>query len=574
MNARLTRIALRSIAILIAIAGLIDPAWTIARPASRKLVAIRMTAAPPLEVEQALGSNLAGWDIEPRAFDSRLPCSAGEQCVVIADGSIDAALPTDLARPISMIAITSAGTPNVAVQSVTVSRAHQSAAGVARVALTGTGVEGKRSEIRVLDGTAVIGATTHEWSNASPATVDVAWWPVDAGARALRIEAVPLAGEQATIDNHIDAGVTVTATRAPVLVFDARPSWSSTFVRRAIEDDARFTVGYRTRLAPSLSAGTANGRLDATALDLASAVVIGGPDALTGNDVTLLEQFVNVRGGTLVLLAERAPSGPWSRLLPGVWSEHLAAKPEAVGPLHASEILRIERPLATATTVARSGSASAIVVSPAGNGRIVVSGAMDAWRYRDLDAGSFDRFWRSLIAEGAAWGEGVQLSFDRVLETRGSSAQFTIRDRRMTPPATNEASATLRCSQGPASSIRLWPAGAAGAFTGEVPLAVTGSCTIEATINDRVTMASIAVADNPSAGVSQTLAKLERSVAASGGVVARAGEESILARAIASAPAPVPNVTAVHPMRAAWWMIPFAGCLAAEWWLRRRSGLR
>jgi hypothetical protein len=261
-------------------------------------------------------------------------------------------------------------------------------------------------------------------------------------------------------------------------------------------------------------------------------------------------------------------------LLSGTWSEHLVAKPEAIGPLHASEILRTDRPAATATTVARSGSASAIVVSPIGNGRIVVSGAMDAWRYRDLDSGGFDKFWRSLIAEGAAWGEGVQLGFDRVLAARGSRARFTIRDLRMTPPAVSEANATMRCGQGPASAIRLWPAGAAGAFTGELPLAVTGSCTVEATINNRAAIAAIAVADNPSAGVGQTLAKLERAVSAAGGVVARAGEEATLARAIASAAPPAPIVTAVHPMRAAWWMIPFAGCLSVEWWLRRRSGLR
>jgi hypothetical protein len=28
-----------------------------------------------------------------------------------------------------------------------------------------------------------------------------------------------------------------------------------------------------------------------------------------------------------------------------------------------------------------------------------------------------------------------------------------------------------------------------------------------------------------------------------------------------------------HPMRSAWWIIPFATLLGAEWWLRRRSGL-
>ena len=37
--------------------------------------------------------------------------------------------------------------------------------------------------------------------------------------------------------------------------------------------------------------------------------------------------------------------------------------------------------------------------------------------------------------------------------------------------------------------------------------------------------------------------------------------------------APVSPVTR-RPMRSAWWMIPFAACLSAEWYLRRRSGAR
>jgi MoxR-like ATPase len=29
-----------------------------------------------------------------------------------------------------------------------------------------------------------------------------------------------------------------------------------------------------------------------------------------------------------------------------------------------------------------------------------------------------------------------------------------------------------------------------------------------------------------------------------------------------------------HPMRSAWWLVPFAACLSGEWWLRRRHGQR
>ena len=573
--ARRGRLALRMAAIAIAIAGMIDPAFSTSRPPSERLIAIRMTSAPAVAVEQSLAANLPGWRVEPRAWQPRLPCGPDEQCVLIADGSRDADIPGDVSKPLSLITVARGDGPNVAVRSVSVSPGHQTAGGVAHVELSGNGLgAGQKSEVRFLDGGAVIGSATRAWSGASTLTIDVPWWPIDTGARALRIEALPFEGEQTLVDNHIDIGVDIGTTRSPVLVFDARPSWSSTFVRRAIEDDPRFAVAYRARLAPALSAGTANGRLDIAALDQASSVVIGGGDALTSADVALLEQFVRVRGGTLILLPERAPAGPWSRLLEGTWTEHLSAKPETVGALHASEVLRAERLPITATVVAGSESSAAIAVLPVGGGRIVIAGAMDAWRYRDLDAGGFDQFWRSLIAEGAASGTGLQLRFDDQLSARGSRARFTLRDRRMAPAASTEASVIARCGSAPATVIRVWPAGAQGEFAGELPLSSNGACSIEAVIDDRQVAGAIAVADAPAFGVEHTLTKLERRVTASGGIIGRAGEEATVARALATAPMSSPVTTAVHPMRSAWWLLPFAGCVSVEWWLRRRSGVR
>ncbi len=39
-----------------------------------------------------------------------------------------------------------------------------------------------------------------------------------------------------------------------------------------------------------------------------------------------------------------------------------------------------------------------IVSAPRGTGRLLLSGAMDAWRFRAADNGAFDRFWPSTIA--------------------------------------------------------------------------------------------------------------------------------------------------------------------------------
>ena len=567
-------VVLRAIAILIAIAGMIDPAWSIPRPVAKRLIAIRMTASPVATVEQALRASVPGWDLEYRDAAARLPCGPAERCVMIADGSTDTAIPDDLTPPPSLITVNREAGPNVSVRSVSVSRGHHSAGGVARVELSANEpgaltAGGASTTIRILDGGAVIGTATYQWGKEQATTIDVPWWAIETGARALRIEAVPADSEHTIIDNAIDIGVNVAVARSPVLVVDARPSWHSTFIRRALEQDPRFVVGYRARLAPALSAGTANGRLDAAVLDAASAVVIGGLDALTSTDVELLDHYVRVRGGALVLLPERQPGGPVSRLIPGSWREHLSATAEPVGTLRASEILRIDQAPVTATVLARSGSSLAMIAAPSGNGRIIIAGAMDAWRYR---SSSFDTFWRSLIAEAAATGKGLQVAFDHAVASRGSRANFTIRDRRMAPASSSEATAIARCGTGPATAIRVWPAGPIGTFVGEAPLPDPGECTIDATVGERHAVGAIAVAESPRRGIGQTLSKLERGVTASGGVVARAGGEAALSRAITSSADTAPIVTAAHPMRSAWWMLPFAGCLSAEWWLRRRNG--
>jgi nucleoid-associated protein YgaU len=440
-----------------------------------------------------------------------------------------------------------------------------------RVALHGSGVERQRTEVRVFDGAAVVGAATHTWTTTPSVTLDVPWWPLEAGARALRVDAAPIDGEVMLVDNQAAIGATVSARPADVLVFDARPSWHSTFVRRALEDDARFSVEHRSRLAPALTAGTAGGRLDAAALDRAALLVIGGPDALTAADVDLLERYTRVRGGSLVLLPDRRPSGPVARLFDGTWTEQLSPAAAAIGPLRASEVLRARSLSPAVTVIATAAGAPSIASLPRGEGRIVVAGAMDAWRYR-TDA--FDRFWRSLAADAAAAGQPLTLAFDDPLAAAGGHARFTFRDRAMAPPSALEASAVQRCNDGPATVIRLWPAGPLGEFSGEAAADAAGRCVVEARAAHRQVSASLAVMDRPARGVDRTLAKLERQARGSGGAIADAGNLSTIARALETSADAMSRVVTVHPMRSPWWLLPFAASLSIEWWLRRRHGLR
>jgi hypothetical protein len=561
---------LRIVAILIAVAGVIDPAWPVSRPPARKLVIVRATAEGATDFEQSVRARLSEWELDFRAPDARLPCAIDERCILIADGSVDVAIPDDLVNPPVLVTADVPGGANISIRSVIMSAAHQSAAGAARVELLREGTLSNRTEIRILDGGAVIGAAIHEWGNGDSASIEVPWWPIAAGARVLRVEAVPVDGERTTLDNYVDVGVTVAVDRSRVLVFDARPSWGSTFVRRALEDDARFSVAHRARLAPALSAGTADGRLDSASLDAATTLVVGGPDALTSTDVDLIERFVRVRGGTLILLPEHRPAGPWSRLAPGSWTEHLSAEPQNVGPLKSTEILRTDTPPVTATVVARSAASPSILVLPAGNGRTVVSGAMDAWRFRERDSGVFDRFWQSLVSEATAAGAALAIEFDTPLARPLTRQAFTVRHRAMDPEQALTATAVARCEDGRAETIRLWPAGSLGVFHGELPIGDATSCLIEAAVGAHQSTAYIAVGHGSSRGMIGTLETLQRDVVRHGGVVTQWDN--------LGAALPIDSASAVratiHPLHSSWWILPFVVCLSTEWWLRRRHGLR
>ena len=87
--------------------------------------------------------------------------------------------------------------------------------------------------------------------------------------------------------------------------------------------------------------------------------------------------------------------------------ERLSERPEkltVVPPLasiQASELLvtRADAPLTDRLAWTSGAEPSSVIVSmPRGDGRLVVSGALDAWRFRSEDEAAFDRFWQSTIA--------------------------------------------------------------------------------------------------------------------------------------------------------------------------------
>jgi hypothetical protein len=200
------------------------------------------------------------------------------------------------------------------------------------------------------------------------------------------------------------------ADRWDVLALDARPSWMATFVRRALESDPRFAV--TSRVVTSRGAASAAGSPPLSlrapgALQPHHIAVIGAPEELTEADVAALERFMRDEGGAVLIVMDRTPEHavPFQRLA-GIraWREQLVAEPTG-RPLASEWALASDPPLwiePYAGAIAHTDTTAPMWSVPVGRGRLLVSGVLDAWRFRDRDDAAFDGFWRTLVAELAS----------------------------------------------------------------------------------------------------------------------------------------------------------------------------
>ena len=110
------------------------------------------------------------------------------------------------------------------------------------------------------------------------------------------------------------ADVVVDVRRDPLRVefYDPRPSWATTFVRRALEADARFQVATLSSTSRGISAQTGGAvPLDDPRLDAFDVVIVGGLDRLSAADVRALDRYMRERGGAVVVVPDqRIDAGP------------------------------------------------------------------------------------------------------------------------------------------------------------------------------------------------------------------------------------------------------------------------
>ncbi|MEX2609185.1 MAG: hypothetical protein WEA24_04505 [Gemmatimonadota bacterium] len=457
--------------------------------------------------------------------------------------------------------------------------------------------------------------------------VPLAFVPAMSGPHTLRVEVSLEGGPGAHRSAHVDHVVHVAVERWNVLFVDGRPAWPSTFARRALEQDARFAVSSRVRTAPGVAteAGTPPpGFSDAAAMDAFEAVVIGAPETLAEADVAALERYLRRRGGAVILLPDRAAAGPYRRLTGAAsWVTREVSPPVEIrgGAALADRRLRTRellvpaplpagaRPVAWAT-----GPDSAPVVwqTPVGAGRLIVSGALDAWRHRGADLAGFEAFWSALIgAAAAASPPPLELTYS-IPGAAGAAAPggrldvgLTMRAAALAPPLDGR-SVSARVSGGirplpggaapdaedPAATsaarsastgspadptattpLRFWPTGAPGRFRATLDAPTRpGTYLIEASADGVQAELPLVVlqdagAPSPDPGL------LAAWVASRGGAALPETELDGLLAALRERLDRTRQRELWHPMRSPWWILPFALLLGGEWLWRRRRGL-
>lgn len=565
-------LVLRGVALLIAGLCAWDPALSVSERAPIA-VGVRVAALPPAHeahtaaaaIARALGDRArVVWETP---WAEKGWCQGVDLCVAVADGTAD--VPGLPSRPLLLV---DAGTPSAArLVAVDAAMGHGAVERSSLRAWIGGGRAGDQVTVAVENHDVEAGRVTHTRSAAAVDVVDVPWWAGPDSLPGLRVRI-----DDGTPDGRArGVGVPLDAPAPPaeVLVWDARPSWQGTFVRRALAADPRLLVRAVHEVTPTrrLGQGLAGVPSD-DELWRAAVVVLGGAEQLDGRAVARLERYVR-GGGSLAVALDEPPGGAITRLLPEPDGEvrRSITPVQLAPPLRAGEV----QPFTTAlgdVALASAGddpTREVVIERRLGRGRVVVSGALDAWRWRG--DGAFDRFWiDTAVRLARESGPRAALRREPARAAAPGGRLTLVRrggDRGPVWPAVDYAAAPA--SAGAASTLRVTPAATPGAWHVDVPGRAFFS--LDVTVDgDRASAHWQGDAALPAQPPSW--ARLERLAEASGGRVVPAASA---AAAIDDALDGVPRrdvTTRWHPMRAWWWFVPVVGALALDWWRRRRAG--
>lgn len=576
----------RTLALAIPAVAAIDPAITVTRP-SRPVIAILAGRAPD---DSALATRLAR-ELAHDATPVLAPLPGADATVVVgahvpahaADIASPAyAIVPDLARPAATLDAVSAP-PRAALDSrvpVAISARVLGARGrTMAFTLRVAGVVVDRVERAVA-------------SDDDRARADLAFVPTATGAARVEVSAGLVGGASPVTTGLV---IDVRDARTAVLFYDPRPSWMSTFVRRAIERDPRFVVTSRIVTSRNIStdAGQPPANLDdRAALAPYAVVVVGAPEALSDHDVTGLEAFMRRRGGSVVFAMDQHSPGPYERLLAASSWGGASGRPLAVTPvqpdggaLRASELAWPTDLPPGADVVATSAPTAETIAHPAvwrsavGAGQLLVSAAFDAWQFRDEPGSPFDVFWQRAIADAAAHvAPALDLRLTQAQLAPGETTELHVVVREASlgvadgTPVRTEVSAAAGASG--KESVLLWPEGAVGCFRGTIHApSKPGLYAVSVTANGVRETVPYAVARGAAHAEGDDRDLVAGWTVARGGRVYDVAHLTELRDAVLRSARGSPERVPWHPMRSGWWIAPFALALGVEWYTRRRRGL-
>ncbi|HUF46481.1 MAG TPA: hypothetical protein VMM93_01635 [Vicinamibacterales bacterium] len=561
---------LRPIAMVIALLGVVDPAMTIDEPV-RPMVALSVAADADAVVERVASA------LGDRFVAVPVPVAGAVATVAVGDvpgdGQFDGSIPAFVIVD---------DTPRVVISRLDVPERALSGEQIP-VGVTLRPVGGGGSvpvTLELLVGGTLAERQTVDLSGRAAADLRLSFVPGGTGPHHVHVTA-----RGAGVASAADALVTVVDERWRVIVHDARPAWPSTFLRRALEADARFLVSARvatSRRADVASGGPPVSIEEAAGLDTVDVIVVGVPDALTARESAALERFMRERGGAVIFLLDQMPAGRVAGV--SSWVERL--RDEAVALLDAAGVPVLEvsemavprawpaaaRPM---VTVAGGGQETVVWEQPVGSGRLIVSGALDAWRYRASAASRFDQFWTSAVADAASRvPKHVEIRMDPRVVRPGGAMTMRVDVRPGGVVSEAESVGAWLDAEGARAPIRLWPV-APGTFEARVEAPdVPGVHRAVVRAEAGEVAADFVVAPDATA-VAAEVARLGAWSTAHGGRLVLlstiADPHAGLLAALDAIVTPSSRPVVWHPMRSAWWIVPFALVLGGEWWRRRRG---
>lgn len=621
-------LALRALAIVIAIAGIVDPSFMREQrvPPEIALVASDAAVSPALmqRVRSALGDDFSV--IEG-------PFSGAAATVIVGVSLPDNV--SGFASP-TFAVVPTRRSPDVRIEAVRAPAFLSiDAAAAVEVDLDANGAAGDSVVVTLRHDSALVDRVARAVAGETSITVPVAFVPTKPGLAVLQASAEIVRGGTSVAPAvssrgaaRADFSLRVRDTRLRVLFHDARPSWMSTFVRRALERDPRMSITSRvvTSRGISTDAGRPRALASLGATSPFDVIVLGAPESLTGGDVEGLDAFLRERGGGVVFLLDGRAPGPYDRLMQiagwtsGAESEavalapadslsarSLSTMPGAVAlraaewvaprtlPAGATSVLRVagRRGPARATASGEneeSRGAPVVWRAGVGAGTLLVSGAVDSWRYRDSTQSGFTGFWSTIVAElgdaalppitvtlvPAVVRPGAEVVVHAAVRGRWdprSAADPVVVSAEIAPDGSVTAPSAGR------SPIRLWPGRGPGSVDGR-----TRAPTVPGRYRVRVSAdgpgldsvradAELVVADSVVVAGRTSVAMLSLWTRAHGGRRVPEASLSGLRAAITGSLTETRRTVPWYPMRSGWWIVPFALLLTAEWWIRRRRGL-